>query len=87
MRGVDVEIEFIPQPRENVIRIDATVLVESESRKGILIGAAGRIIKSIGVTARYPIEREPASRVHHEQAGPCLPALARRRGRARPVRD
>ena len=68
VRGVDVEIEFIPQPRENVIRIDATVLVESESRKGILIGAAGRIIKSIGVTARYPNELEPASRVANSSA-------------------
>jgi hypothetical protein len=32
--GVDVEIEFITQPCDDVIRIDAPVLVETESRRG-----------------------------------------------------
>jgi GTPase Era involved in 16S rRNA processing len=77
-RGVDFEIEFITEPGDDLIRIDAPVLVEAESRKAILIGAGGRMTGSIGVAARHPIERKLASRVHHELSGPCSPALARR---------
>jgi GTPase len=76
-RGVDVEIEFITQPCDDVIRIDAPVRVETETRKGILIGAGGGMIKSNGVAAHHPIERELASRVHHD-----LSVRVRRRWRA-----
>ncbi len=62
--AVEVEIESITQPREDLIRIDAVVLVETESQKAILIGAGGRMIKAIGVAARRTIERELGSRVH-----------------------
>ena len=40
------------------------ILVETESQKGILIGAGGRMIKSIGTAARRAIERELATGVH-----------------------
>ena len=46
--------------------IEAIILVETESQKGILIGAAGRMIKAIGVAARRAIERELGVRVHLE---------------------
>jgi GTP-binding protein Era len=75
--AVDVEIESTTQPRDHLIRIDAPVLVETESRKAILIGAGGRMIKSNGVAARHPAERELASRVHHD-----LSVRVRRRWRA-----
>jgi len=52
--------------REQLVRIEATVLVETESQKGILIGARGRMIKSIGVAARAAIERELGAHVHLE---------------------
>ena len=42
----------------------ATMWVETESQKGILIGARGRMIKAIGVAARNEIERELAEHVH-----------------------
>ena len=42
------------------------LLTETESQKGILIGAGGKMIKSIGVAARRAIERELSSRVHLE---------------------
>jgi GTP-binding protein Era len=52
--------------RPGLIRIEAVVLTETESQKGILIGSQGRMIKSIGVAARRAIERELGSQVHLE---------------------
>jgi GTPase len=52
--------------REQLVRIEAVVLVETESQKGILIGAGGRMIKAIGTAARRAIERELGQRVHLE---------------------
>jgi GTP-binding protein Era len=62
--AVEVEIEAID--RAHMMRIEAVVLVETESQKGIVIGAGGQMIKSIGVAARRAIERELGSRVHLE---------------------
>jgi GTPase len=64
--AVEVEIEAIEQPREGLVRVQATVLVETDSQKGILIGAAGRMIKAIGMAARRGIERELGAQVHLE---------------------
>jgi GTP-binding protein Era len=62
--AVEVEIESITQPRADLVRIEAVVLVETESQKAILIGTGGRMIKAIGTAARHTIERELGSRVH-----------------------
>jgi GTP-binding protein Era len=62
--AVEVEIESIEQQRPELVRIEAVLLVETESQKGILIGAGGRMIKAIGVAARRAIERELSCRVH-----------------------
>jgi GTP-binding protein Era len=64
--AVEVAIEDIEQPREDLVRIQATLLVETDSQKGILIGAGGRMIKDIGIAARKAIERELGLRVHLE---------------------
>ena len=64
--AVEVEIEAIEQPGEDLVRVTATVLVETDSQKGILIGAGGRMIKAIGVAARRSIERELGIHVHLE---------------------
>ena len=64
--AVEVEIEDIDRHREEFVRIEAVILVETESQKGILIGARGQMVKSIGVAARRTIERELGSRVHLE---------------------
>jgi GTPase len=64
--AVEVEIEDIDRHREELVRIEAVILVETESQKGILIGAHGRMVKSIGVAARRAIERELGCRVHLE---------------------
>jgi GTP-binding protein Era len=64
--AVEVEIEDIDRHREEFVRIEAVILVETESQKGILIGARGQMVKSIGVAARRAIEHELGSRVHLE---------------------
>lgn len=64
--AVEVEIELVEQSREDLVRIEAVILTETESQKGILIGAGGRMVKSIGVAARRAIERQLELRVHLE---------------------
>jgi GTP-binding protein Era len=64
--AVEVEVGEVSQTRPGLIRIEAVVLTETESQKGILIGSQGRMIKSIGVAARRAIERELGSHVHLE---------------------
>jgi GTP-binding protein Era len=63
--AVEVEVQEI-EHYAGLVRITAVVLVETESQKGILIGAGGSMIKSIGTAARRVIERELRSRVHLE---------------------
>jgi GTP-binding protein Era len=64
--AVEVEVQEIRHPRDDLVLIEAVVLTETESQKGILIGAGGRMIKSIGIAARRTIERELDSKVHLE---------------------
>jgi GTP-binding protein Era len=64
--AVEVEVGEIIQARPDLLRIEAVVLTETESQKGILIGAGGRMIKAVGVAARRAIERELGTRVHLE---------------------
>jgi GTPase len=52
--------------REDLLRVHALLLVETESQKRIVIGAGGRMVKEIGTAARRAIERELDSRVHLE---------------------
>lgn len=61
--SVEVEVESVA-PEAGLVRVEAVVLVETESQKGILIGAGGRMIKAIGTGARRAIERELGSKVH-----------------------
>lgn len=64
--GIAVAIEEW-QPRPNgVIYIAATVYVERESQKGILIGKGGEMLKRIGANARKEIERELGTKVYLE---------------------
>jgi GTP-binding protein Era len=62
--AVEVQIEAVDFSRQDLVRIEAVVLVETESQKGIVIGAGGRMIKSIGTAARQELERELGARVH-----------------------
>jgi GTP-binding protein Era len=64
--SVEVEVQEIRYPREDLVLIEAVVLTDTESQKGILIGAGGRMIKSVGMAARRTIERELGTQVHLE---------------------
>jgi GTP-binding protein Era len=61
--SVEVQVDEIEE-RDGLIAVRALLWVETESQKGILIGAQGRMIKAIGVAARRELERELSSRVH-----------------------
>jgi GTP-binding protein Era len=62
--AVEVEIEHVEESEPGRFRVEAVVLVETESQKGILIGAGGSMIKAIGTGARRAIERELGGHVH-----------------------
>jgi GTPase len=62
--AVEVIVEEVESPREGLTRVRALIWVESESQKGILIGAHGRMIKAIGTAARRELERVLDSQVH-----------------------
>jgi GTP-binding protein Era len=62
--AVEVQVESIESVRGDLIRVDAVLLAETESQKGILIGSGGRMVKAIGTAAREAIERELGARVH-----------------------
>jgi GTP-binding protein Era len=55
---VEVQVSEVIHRDDGVIEVHAHVWAETESQKGILIGAGGRKIKEIGTGARAELERE-----------------------------
>jgi GTP-binding protein Era len=47
-----------------LVRIDATIWVERDTQKGIVIGDQGRLIKEIGSAARRRLEEMVGRKVH-----------------------
>ena len=62
--AVEVVVEEIERPRAGLSRVRALIWVESESQKGIVVGARGRMIKAIGMASRGELERELGEQVH-----------------------
>lgn len=54
--GIAVSIEKM-KARKKVMDIEATIICERESHKGIIIGKQGAMLKKIGSTARFEIEK------------------------------
>ena len=54
--GIAVAIDRMKM-QNKVMHIDATVICERDSHKGIIIGKQGVMLKKIGSTARYEIEK------------------------------
>lgn len=54
--GIAVAIDRMKANR-NVMHIDATIICERDSHKGIIIGKQGNMLKKIGSTARFEIEK------------------------------
>ena len=62
--AVEVVIEAIEAPRDELTVVRALAWVETDSQKGIVVGKGGRMIKAIGTAARRELERELGGRVH-----------------------
>ena len=54
--GIAVVIDSMKK-KGKVMHIDATIICERDSHKGIIIGKQGSMLKKIGSTARYEIEK------------------------------
>lgn len=54
--GIAVAIERMKR-RGKVMHIDAVIICERDSHKGIIIGKQGNMLKKIGSTARFEIEK------------------------------
>lgn len=56
--GIAVEIMSMKKrPEQDIVDIEATIYCERESHKGIIIGKQGSMLKRIGSTARYDMQR------------------------------
>ena len=56
--GIAVTIERMKDRKgQNIVDIDATIICERDSHKGLIIGKGGAMLKKIGTNARYEIER------------------------------
>ena len=64
--GVAVRIDEFKERENGMAYIAATIFVERESQKGIVIGEGGRMLKSIGSAARTEIESMGGRRVFLE---------------------
>ncbi|BCR05130.1 GTPase Era [Desulfuromonas versatilis] len=65
--GVAVTVErFSEEPEKNLVVIQAVILVERDTHKGILLGKQGSRIRSLGKAARLEIERFLGTRVFLE---------------------
>ena len=61
--GIAVGIDQMKY-RSKIVDIDATIVCERDSHKGIIIGKQGAMLKKIGTNARYEIERLLDSKVN-----------------------
>ena len=61
--SIEVRIEEIAE-RAGLTIVRAVLWVETESQKGILIGAGGAMIRAIGTAARRELQRRLDGRVH-----------------------
>jgi GTP-binding protein Era len=62
--ALEVIVEEIEPLHEGMTRVRALIWVETNSQKGILIGAQGAMIKAIGTAARKELQKALDSRVH-----------------------
>jgi GTP-binding protein Era len=62
--SVEVAISEVEHRDDGLVTVRAEIWAESESQKGILIGAGGGKVKEVGKAARRELERELEARVH-----------------------
>lgn len=64
--STEILVEDFDESREDFIKISATIFVEKESHKGIVIGKNGAMLKTVGTMAREDIERILGCKVYLE---------------------
>jgi carbon-monoxide dehydrogenase medium subunit len=62
--GIAVSVEEWKERRKAPAYVAATIFVERDSQKGILIGKGGEMLKKIGAAARREIERELETKIY-----------------------
>ena len=62
--GIAVTIEKMTERENGLFDIEATIVCERESHKGIIIGKGGAMLKKIGTAARVEIENMLEARVN-----------------------
>ena len=64
--GIAVAIDSMKERpgKRNLVDIEATIICERDSHKGIIIGKQGAMLKKIGSNARYELERMLDARVN-----------------------
>ena len=64
--GIAVAIDSMKERpgKRNIVDIDATIICERDSHKGIIIGKQGSMLKKIGSNARYELERMLEAKVN-----------------------
>ncbi len=64
--AVEVEIDELEEREDGLLVVRARVWAETESQKGILVGAGGRMVRAVGTAARKEIEGMLDRHVHLE---------------------
>jgi GTP-binding protein Era len=64
--AVEVEVDEIEEREDGLMVVRARVWAETESQKGILVGAGGKMVRAVGTAARKEIEGLLDRRVHLE---------------------
>ncbi|PTI18957.1 GTPase Era [Staphylococcus xylosus] len=64
--AIGVNVDRMVKEDEDRVRIEATIFVERDSQKGIVIGKGGKKLKEVGKRARLDIERLLGSKVYLE---------------------
>ena len=62
--AVEVEVDELEERDDDLVVVVARAWAETESQKGILIGAGGKMVRAIGSAARAEMEALLGSRVH-----------------------
>ena len=62
--GIAVTIERMEERKDGIFDIDANIICEKDSHKGIIIGKGGQMLKKIGTQARRSIEEMVEAQVN-----------------------
>ncbi len=64
--SVAVVVDSMKRNENDKVHIQATIIIERDSQKGIIIGKGGKMLKQIGTKARLDIERLLGDKVYLE---------------------